>query len=75
LLLLFGVFSFTCFFAVPVTTSYIVGRLFIILKSRFLQQSQKVIIEINAQCATVHIQKNNHTFKCIKIFEEIKITS
>lgn len=38
LLLLFCVFSLVCFLAVPVTTSYMVGRLLIMTKSRFLKK-------------------------------------
>lgn len=37
LLLPLEVFSLDCFLAVPVTTSYIVGRLLIILCNRILQ--------------------------------------
>jgi hypothetical protein len=39
--LVLGVFSFDCLLAAPVTTSYIVGRLFIMLKSRLLEQKIK----------------------------------
>jgi amino acid transporter len=42
LLLLLGVFSFACFLAAPVTTSNIVGMLFIRLKSRLLHYSNEV---------------------------------
>jgi len=41
LLLLLGVFSFVCFLADPVTTSNIVGMLFIMLKSRFLHKNNQ----------------------------------
>jgi hypothetical protein len=41
LLLLLGVFSLVCFLTVPVTTSYMVGRLLIMTKSRFLQQNHE----------------------------------
>ena len=37
-------FSFTCFLTVPVTTSNIVGRSFIILKRRFLHQNNNNLL-------------------------------
>jgi hypothetical protein len=46
LLLLLGVFSFACFLTAPVTTSNIVGMLFIMLKSRLLHYSNEVSKEM-----------------------------
>jgi hypothetical protein len=43
LLLLLGVFSFVCFLVDPVTTSYIVGKLFIMLKSLLLHSDYKYL--------------------------------
>jgi hypothetical protein len=43
LLLLLGVFSFVCFLADPVTTSNIVGMLFIMLKSRLLHWNKQAL--------------------------------
>ena len=45
LLLLLGVFSLDSLFTVPVITSYMVGRLLIILKSRLLQGNHQKVTE------------------------------
>lgn len=47
LLVLLGPFSLVCFLATPVTTSNIVGKLFIMLKSRLLLESESNHIFLN----------------------------